>query len=127
MKNIRPLYCIIVVFLLGVLGGALGAHLYYKCRMDSHWGHGGENREERIVNRLDRELDLSAAQREQVKGIVHDTHEEIKGIRRQFRPQMDAAIEKSRVKIDAILSPEQKKKLEKMIAERKERSRDRDD
>ena len=125
MKNIRPVYCIVIVFLLGVLGGALATHLYYRCVMDFHMGYRGENREERLVNRLDRELGLSAAQKEQVKGIVHETQEEIKGIRSEFRPKMDAIIEKSQMKVDAILLPEQKKKFEKMIAERKERFRKR--
>jgi Spy/CpxP family protein refolding chaperone len=126
MKNIRPVYCIIIAFLLGVLGGAFATHLYDKSQMDSRWGRRGENREERLVDRLDRELDLSAAQREQVRGIVHETHEEISGIRRQFRPQMDAAIEKSKIRINAVLSPEQRKKYEGLIAKWKERGRKRD-
>jgi Spy/CpxP family protein refolding chaperone len=126
MKNIRPFYCIIVVFILGVLGGAFATHLYDKSQMDSRWGRRGENREERLVNRLDRELDLTAAQKAQVKGIVHETLEDIKMIRRQYRPQMDAVIEKSRTRINVLLTTEQQKKLEGMVAKWKERRRQRD-
>jgi len=122
MKNIRPIYCILLVFLLGTLCGALGTHLVYKCRMDSIIGERGQQREERLVNRLDRKLDLDARQREQVRAIVRETQQEVRQVRRQFRPQMDAAIGKAQVKISALLTPEQRKKYEQMIAERKEKS-----
>lgn len=122
MKNVRPIYCILTVFVLGILCGVLGTHLFYNCRMDSILCARGQSREERLVNRLDRRLDLDAGQMEKVRGIVRETQEEIKVIRRQIRPQMDAAIDKSKMKISAILTPEQRKKYEQMIAERKEKS-----
>lgn len=122
MKKLRPVYCILVIFFLGVLCGALGTHLYYSCRMDSIICARGQSREERLVNRLDRSLDLDARQREQVRAIVHETQEEVRKVRRQFRPQMEEIIGKAQVKINALLSPEQQKKYEKIIAERKERS-----
>ena len=127
MKNIRPFYCIVTVFLLGALSGALATHLVYKCRMDSHMGYHGGDREERLVNHLNRELGLSAVQKEQVRGIVHETQEEIRGVRRQLRPQMEAILEKAQLKVSALLTPEQQKRFEKMIAERKERFRKREE
>jgi Spy/CpxP family protein refolding chaperone len=122
MKNVRPIYCILVVFILGTLCGTLGTHLFYKCGMDSIISSNGENREERLVNRLDRKLDLNAGQKEQVRAIVHETQEDIRQVRRQFRPQMEAAIEKAQTKIGVLLTPEQRKKFEQIIAERKGKS-----
>jgi len=122
MKNVRPIYCILVVFILGTLCGTLGTHLFYKCRMDSIIGERGQQREERLVNRLDRKLDLDAGQKEQVRAIVHETQEEVRQVRRQFRPQMEATLEKAQTKIGALLTPEQRKKYEQMIAERKAKS-----
>jgi Spy/CpxP family protein refolding chaperone len=122
MKNIRPIYCILVVFVLGTLCGVLGTHLFYKCRMDSIIGAKGANREERLVEMLDRKLDLDTRQKEQVRAIVRETQEEVRQVRRQFRPQMEAAIGKGQVKISALLTPEQRKKYEQMITERKARS-----
>ena len=78
MKNVRPVYCIVIVFLLGALGGGLATHLYYKCKIDSDRGYHGQQREERIMNRLDRELDLSPTQKEQVRGIVRQAMTEIR-------------------------------------------------
>jgi len=119
MKNIRPIYCILVVFVLGTLCGVLGTHLFYNCRMDSIIGARGANREERLMEMLDRKLDLNATQEVQVRAIVRETQEEVRQVRRQFRPQMEAAIGKGQVKISALLTPEQQKKYELMIAERK--------
>lgn len=126
MKNTRPIYCIMVVFVLGTLCGVLGTHLYYKCRMDSIISGRGQNREERLVNRLDRKLDLDARQKEQVRVIVRETQQEIRQVRRQFRPQMEAAIEKAQKKISVLLTVEQRKKYEQMIAERKAKTHRRD-
>jgi Spy/CpxP family protein refolding chaperone len=123
MKSVRPVYCIVIVFLLGALGGALSTHFYYKCRSDHGRGIHGQQREEYLVNRLDRELSFTPTQKEQVKLIVRETMEEIRQVRRQFRPQMEAIIEKSQQKVDVLLTPEQRKKFEKIIAERKERAR----
>lgn len=121
MKNVKPIYCIVVVFILGIICGALGMHFAYKCRMDSIISARGQQREERLVNRLDSKLDLDARQKEQARVIVHKTQTEIREVRRQFRPQMVVIIEKAEKEISAILTPEQRTKYEKMIAERKEK------
>jgi hypothetical protein len=126
MKNFRPIYCILVVFVLGTLCGVLGTHLFYKCRMDAIISERGANREERLVERLDRNLDLDSRQKEQVRAIVRETQAEVRQVRSLFRPQMEAAIGKGQVKISALLTPEQRKKYEQMIAERKERMHRRD-
>lgn len=121
MKNLRPVYCIVVVFTLGTLCGILGTHLVYKFRMEAIMNERGQNREERLVNRLDRKLGLDAGQLEQVRAIVHETQDGIREVRSRFRPQMMAVIEKAEMKISAILTPEQRKKYEQMIVERKEK------
>jgi Spy/CpxP family protein refolding chaperone len=126
MNKLRPIYCISLVFVLGVICGVLGSQLFYKCRSDSFMGARGQNREERLVSRLDRELDLDAGQREQVRAIVRETQAEVRQFRRQFRPQMTEIIGKGQARISAILTPEQRKEYEKMIAERKEKHRKRD-
>jgi len=127
MKNIRPVYCILVVFLLGSLGGVLATHLYNRCHTGGLMGGHGENREEWLVNRLDHELGLNRAQKDKVRGIVHSSLGEISEVRRQFRPRMEAIIEDSQMKINALLTQEQKVKFERMIAERKERFRKREE
>ena len=124
MNSRWPMTIILLAFLLGTLCGSLATHLLYCHRFDWIMGGRGEGREEVLVNRLDSMLKLDDRQREQVKVIVHETHQEIMAMRQQIRPQMEALVEKAHVKINAILTPEQRVKFEKMVAERKEKRRE---
>jgi len=125
MKKSRPIIGVMLVFFLGILCGSLGTHLLYNYRLESVFDDRTQAREESIVNRLDHKLDLDDRQEEQVKAIVHETQEEIRAARSQIRPQIEALIVKAQVKIRAILTPEQIKKYEQMIAAHKEKLRKR--
>ena len=125
MKKSRPIIIIVLVFFLGVLCGAMAIHLLYNYRFESILSGRAQAREEFIVSRLDRKLDLDDRQEEQVRAIVHETQGEIKIARNQIRPLTEAIIEKAQVKIRAILTPEQVKIYEQMIAAHKERMRKR--
>ena len=120
MKKRWPIFGIVLVFLLGILCGSLATHLLYNCRMGPMSGR-GETREEVLVERLERKLKLDGRQVALVRPIVHETHEGIMALRRQLRPQIEAAIEKSQTRINAILTPEQREKFAQMIAKHKEK------
>ena len=123
MKKSRPIFGVVLVFFLGIMCGSLATHLLYKYRMESIISGKGETREEVLVTRLSRELKLDDRQEEQVRSIIHETHEAIKGLRSQIRPQTVAVIEKAQARINAILTPEQRVKYVQMIAKRKEKMR----
>ncbi len=125
MDKKKPLFGVVTVFLLGILCGSLATHLFYSCRYDSFMHGRGEAREEMLVNRLEGKLKLDERQVEQVRAIVHETHQGIETLRGQIRPQMEVLIGKSQARINAILTPEQQGKFAKMIAERKEKMRER--
>ena len=73
------------------------------------------------VHRFTSALDLSGEQDQKLDEILGDTHEEMQALGRAMR----SAQERSRERIVEILSPEQKKKLDElMAAERKKRSED---
>lgn len=122
MKS-RAILGVVLVFVLGIVCGILATHLMYNYRIDSILSGREQTKEEVIVNRLDRKLDLDDRQEEQIRTIIHETHEQIKTLRNQLRPRTEALIEKAQAKISIILTPEQRKKYEQMIAERKERMR----
>jgi len=126
MKKRWPIFGIVLVFLLGILCGSLATHLLYNCRMGSIISGRGETREEVLVNRLERKLKLDDRQVVQVRSIVHETHEGIMALRRQLRPQTEAAIEKAQARINTILTPEQKEKFAQMIAKHKEKMQKRE-
>ncbi|HTP64089.1 MAG TPA: hypothetical protein VMJ66_01770 [Geobacteraceae bacterium] len=126
MKERRPVIGVVMVFLLGILCGSLATHLLYSYRFDSLGRGRGGAREEVVVNRLERRLGLDERQLQQVRAIVHETHEGITALHSQMRPQMDELIEKAQTRINAILTQEQQAKFAKMIAERKERMREKE-
>lgn len=126
MKKRWPIFGIVLIFLLGILCGSLATHLLCNCRMGSIISGRGETREEVLVNRLERKLKLDDRQVVQVRSIVHETHEGIMALRRQLRPQTEAAIEKAQSRINTILTPEQREKFAQMIAEHKEKMRKRE-
>lgn len=121
MKSIRPAAVVFLVFVIGILCGTFGTHLFYRYRIESIISGRAPSREEAIVHRIDRRLKLDARQLEQVRSIVHETHKEIRALRQQLRPQTEAVIEKAQARIRTLLTPEQQATYEKMIAERKER------
>ena len=124
MKRSKPIIGVVLVFILGILCGSLAMHLLYKCRFETVFSSGTYSREEGIVRRFDRKLNLDDRQEEQVRAIVHEAQQEIKTVRRRIRPETEAIIEKAQAKIRAILTPEQDKKFEQMIAARKEKLRE---
>ncbi|HEX9078208.1 MAG TPA: hypothetical protein VF795_01390 [Desulfuromonadaceae bacterium] len=125
MNRRWPLIGVITVFVLGILCGALGMRIFYSYRFDSIIKGKADAREEMLVNRLESKLKLDAGQMAQVRAIVHETREGIAALRRQVRPQIEALIGKAHVRITTILTPEQREIFEKLVAERKEKMRDR--
>ncbi len=123
MKNLKSVLCILLIFILGAAGGGLAMHIVYKSHMETFLRGDRKTREEILLNRLSRRLDLDDRQREQARAIVEKTHEEMDKIRKQYRPQMEAVMENSRAEMRRILRPEQLQKFEKFIAERKARHR----
>ncbi len=123
VKSRKAVLGVVSVFALGVLCGILATRLLDNYRIGSGIAGKEQAREEVIVRRLDKRLDLDDRQEKQVRAIVHETHGVVQALRDQLRPQTEAAIEKAQARIMTILTPEQQKEYERMIAERKERIR----
>lgn len=122
MKNVKAIIGIILIFALGVTGGALGTHIFYKSRIEALMNGGSGVREEFIVKRLSRNLGLDSQQSEEVRAIMHETHSEIRIAHKMIHPQIEAVMEKGQERIKKILRPDQQEKFDKIIAERKARS-----
>ena len=73
-----------------------------------------------FFKRLDKELDLSAEQHDQIGKILKASQDRTQPIWVQIAPQMDAELKKVREEIRGALTPEQRKKfVEMMKAKRK--------
>jgi len=121
MKKWKIIVSVILVFLLGALAGALVIH-----KVDQHRIAGIIRGEpgavgELIVQRLNHKLHLDPQQVEKLRVIVYETHDEIRNVRKQFRPQIQEILDRSRNRVRAILRPDQLEEYEKIVAERKAR------
>lgn len=100
---------LVLTFSAGMAAGVFGAHM-----MILRGGPGAERFPHALVNRLDRRLDLTDAQRAQVEAIVKRRHQRIDGIWDAARPQVRAEIDGANEEIARVLTPEQRARFEKM-------------
>jgi Spy/CpxP family protein refolding chaperone len=64
-----------------------------------------------MVQRLTRELDLTAPQQQAVDSIMASNEEEFQALEREMRPRMKAFLERTRGQIDSVLTPAQREKF----------------
>ena len=67
-----------------------------------------------MVNRLDRRLDLTDQQRVQVEEIIRRHHLAISTMWKGLHPRVHSEIEQANAEITRILTPEQRKKFERI-------------
>ena len=108
-------------FVLGFfLGGALvytGIHFYQHYCADHHdlWGRHRKLDSKRILEKLNKELDLNAEQKTQVEKILESKLPKIKELRETVRPQFSAIRESIQTEIRGILQPEQQAKFDRLV------------
>jgi Spy/CpxP family protein refolding chaperone len=101
---------VLLTFTAGVMVGVFASHM-----MILHGGHGASLfPTTAMVNRLDRRLDLTDAQRAQVEQIIRRHHARIDGMWDDLRPRMHAEIDQANAEIAHILTPEQRAKFERL-------------
>lgn len=106
---------VLVVFVLGVLLGGLGNHLWG----ERVWGRQtppGPPSRTQIVSELTRELQLTPDQQQQLGAIVDDTKSRIRAAYAPADAQREQLRQQGRARIRAILTPEQLPKFEAFMA-----------
>ena len=103
------------LFVIGILIGALGTHLYYAHAMVAPAGPPGRAMQGSFANRLDRRLGLSAEQREEVDRILYESHVGREQLRGKVEPLVREHLERTHERIAELLTPEQREEFEGMI------------
>jgi len=116
MSRVGAFAAVFGLFVLGVLTGALAVHLFYAHALAVHrppeWIGRGP-----LVGALSRRLDLTSQQQDQLREILTDARREGEMLRQRLRPEVEAQMERTRKRIEAILTPEQKREFERLHAE----------
>ncbi len=107
---------LLVLFLAGVLTGAVGTSLYSRYGDEQRWDRGPAARQERIMNRLTQELSLSPAQRAEIDSIVARAYLDLLRLRVHHQPDVDRILGVGMGEIKAKVSPEQQVKLDLLYA-----------
>ena len=121
MKRWKSILGVLLVFLLGALAGAAIVHRVGRQSVEAVLSGRGGATVDLVVRRLSRSLDLDPVQQDQVRAIATETRRDIVEIRKPVQGQVEAAFERSRVRVRAILRPEQQEKYDRIQAERRKR------
>lgn len=100
---------VLAAFIVGVLIGVAGDHLFL---MHRHELFHREFATHRIVDRLDRELHLTALQKSEVQRIVDTHHQRVDALMSNVRPQLRKEIDAANVEIEKILTPQQREQFQ---------------
>ena len=104
------------VFVLGAaLGGVLGYAFAHRSYAAEPSGMTGEARRAQKREQLKSDVGLTPDQQQQVVAILDQAQVEYKVVHDVMEPQIDAIRQKNRDKIRALMTPEQKPKLEEFL------------
>ncbi|HVO58331.1 MAG TPA: hypothetical protein VMT51_11610 [Dongiaceae bacterium] len=105
-----------VVFVLGTaLGGILGYAFAHRSYAAAPTMLTVEERRAQRRAQLAQEVGLSAEQQRQIAPILDEAQNEYKAVHAVTDPQIDAVRQRTREKIRAVLTPEQKPKFEQFL------------
>lgn len=101
----------VLIFVLGIVIGAAGMYCYGW--YTGHW-HRGFSRH-RVIDYLQKELDLSQTQTQQLQQIFRSMDQKESDLREQVAPQFQAIREEARTETRKILNPQQLEKFNEMV------------
>jgi len=119
MGSRRAVLYLAVVFLLGLALGALG--MVWAGRHGWIYADSNYHRRPKGVEWLDRELNFSPEQRQQVEAVLDEMGQAYREIRQRTRPEYDTLRQKGRDRIRALLREEQRPRFEQLVRELDER------
>ena len=125
MKRWKLVSGLLLVFVFGILAGAFGTRIYLKDRF-AHLRKDPKARQDFIMRKLSKELELTPDQKIKVEKIV----EQVGAKRREFflknRPEKKKIMDEGFLQIKKELNNDQQKKLDVLRAEFEKRRKGRD-
>ena len=119
MRNWKAILGVVVVFLLGMTAGMFLTRAAAAKRLHRVLHGQTAFTAEEYSRRLNRQLRLDTAQREQVFTLVQAAWAQITDARSQCQPKILAALDDFDAKARVVLRPDQLEKFDKLVADRK--------
>ncbi|MFZ0829119.1 MAG: hypothetical protein WAO02_17030 [Verrucomicrobiia bacterium] len=111
MKTFKLLLLVALVFLAGVVVGVVGTRAVVRRVVGEIILH-PETVQPRMERNLTLRLRLDDDQRVKLHAILSDTHEQLQGLRKEYRPKVILVLSKANDQITALLTPEQQARFE---------------
>jgi len=109
---------VFVVFLLGLLVGAVGNHFYgervWGGKQETALPPRGSSRTQ-VLNEFTRELELTPDQQTKVGAIIDDARSQVRALYAPLDAQHDQLRQQARARIRAVLTPEQLPKFDQFM------------
>src|ERR1041385_8245093 len=113
MKTFKAIVLLTLIFVAGFAGGVVVTRAWARHVITAVAAHPDLLRL-RIERELIWRLRLDPQQRKQVHEILADSHEQLRALRQQFQPQFSSILHDTHAKIDAILTPEQRERFDRL-------------
>ena len=115
MKKWKLIAGITLVFVLGVLAGAMGNELYHRHRIGRFMKDPAARRAV-FLEKLTKELRLTPKQQESFRAIIEETDRQRKAFFQKKHTEIKMLVDKSFARMKEKLDPEQQKRLEELRA-----------
>jgi Spy/CpxP family protein refolding chaperone len=112
---------IAALFVSGIAIGALGMHVF-DVRQGPPHPSGPPPHHGAAIDDLQRELDLSADQREKITAILEESWRAGEEIRREMKPRLDQHIADTEQRLMEVLTPAQRERFDTLRRERRVRA-----
>ena len=113
MKHWKSILLLALVFFTGIVLGVVGTRAVTRHFARMAIAH-PERMQFFIERNLGRRLHLDADQQAQLHDILTDTRGQMKTVREEFRPKVEEIFTNTDTKIEAMLTPEQQARYEKI-------------
>lgn len=110
-SNAKAALLVAVAFVAGLFVGISGDRLYLIRTHQFFPRRAADSSAHRLVDRLDRELDLTDAQQAAIQKIVDERRARIEAAWNEVRPRVRAEIAATNAEIEKILTPQQREKF----------------
>ncbi|KWT91085.1 hypothetical protein [Candidatus Magnetominusculus xianensis] len=125
MKNMKVIAGCLIIFLSGILAGAVIGGMIMKHKMESIFHEGPPAFKRLILKKLSGELKLTKAQQEAIEPIVEKAHADLKQLRHRHQPEAEKIIEAAISDMKQKLTEGQRKELDLFYGGVKKRWHDR--
>lgn len=123
MKTYKAAGLVILIFVAGFVGGVVVTRTFYRNLVKYYVSHPNYTQTNIAIHfemRLNHRLDLNQRQREEVRKILKDARDKMRGVREEFQPKINTISLEARTNIYSVLKPDQQDRFAEFLEENRQ-------